>query len=47
MFGYDPNKHHRHSICLRGWDYRDAGAYFVTVATHDRAHLFGEIVNGA
>lgn len=47
MSGYDPNKHHRRSIRLRGWDYRDGGAYFVTVATHNRAYLFGEVVNGA
>jgi len=47
MSGYAPNKHHRRSIRLRGWDYRDSGAYFVTIAAHDRAHLFGEIVNGA
>ena len=43
---YDPAKHHRRSIRLRGYDYRQAGAYFVTVVTHQRQCLFGEIVDG-
>lgn len=47
MSGYDPNKHHRRSIRLQGWDYRQGGAYFVTISTHERVHLFGEVVNGA
>ena len=45
MHRYDPQRHHRRSIRLRGWDYRRNGAYFVTLTTHDRVHLFGEIVN--
>lgn len=44
---YNPNKHHRRSIRLKGYDYTQAGAYFVTVCTRDRACLFGEIVDGA
>jgi hypothetical protein len=43
---YDPEKHHRRSIRLKGYDYAQPGAYFVTVVTQDRACLFGEIVNG-
>jgi putative transposase len=43
---YDPAKHHRRSIRLRGYDYRQAGAYFVTMVTHQRQCLFGEIVDG-
>lgn len=43
---FDPQKHHRHSIRLKGYDYSQPGAYFVTICTHNRAHLFGEIVNG-
>ena len=35
---------HRRSIRLKGYDYTQAGAYFVTVCTHKRACLFGEIV---
>ena len=43
---YDPRRHHRRSIRLKGYDYTQAGAYFVTIVTQDRAHLFGEVVNG-
>jgi putative transposase len=43
---YDPQKHHRHSIRLDGYDYSQAGAYFVTIVTHQRFCLFGEIVDG-
>jgi putative transposase len=39
-------RHHRRSIRLRGYDYSRAGAYFVTVCTHNRMCLFGEIING-
>ncbi len=38
---YDPARHHRRSIRLKGYDYTQPGAYFVTLYTHDRAHLFG------
>ena len=40
------NRHHRKSIRLRGYDYSRAGAYFVTICTHNRTPLFGDIVNG-
>jgi len=40
---YDPNKHHRRSIRLRGYDYTRRGAYFVTICTHGRECLFGEV----
>jgi len=43
---YDPDKHHRRSIRLKGYDYSGFGAYFVTVCTHNRECLFGDIVNG-
>jgi len=33
---YDPTKHHRRSIRLKGYDYHDAGAYFVTICTKNR-----------
>ncbi len=42
----DSSRHHRRSIRLPGYDYTQPGAYFVTVVTHRRAHLFGEVVNG-
>ena len=35
--------HRRRSIRLSGYDYRQAGAYFITVCTHNRMPLFGEI----
>ena len=43
---FDPQKHHRRSIRLKGYDYTQPGAYFITVVTHDRECLFGEIVDG-
>lgn len=43
---YDPNKHHRRSIRLKGYDYSQPGEYFITICTHNREFLFGEIVNG-
>ena len=36
----------RRSLRLLGYDYAQAGYYFVTIATYRRAHLFGEIVDG-
>lgn len=43
---YDREKHRRRSIRLAGYDYGQVGAYFVTVCTANRAHLFGEVVAG-
>jgi putative transposase len=43
---YDPDKHHRRSIRLRGYDYRRPGAYFVTICVHGRANLFGAVIAG-
>jgi len=42
----DADKRQRRSIRLPGYDYAQAGAYFVTMVTRDRAGLFGEIVDG-
>jgi REP element-mobilizing transposase RayT len=36
----------RRSVRLRGYDYSQAGVYFVTICTHNRECLFGEITNG-
>ena len=44
---YNSDLHHRHSIRLKGYDYSQAGAYFVTICVHERECLFGEIVDGA
>lgn len=43
---YDPETHHRRTIRLKGYDYTQAGAYFVTVVTHGREGVFGEVVGG-
>ena len=44
---YIPGAHHRRSIRLQGYDYSQAGAYFVTIGTHNRDCLLGDIVKGA
>jgi putative transposase len=41
-----PNNHRRRSIRLKGYDYTQPGAYFITICTHQRAHVFGVIVDG-
>jgi REP element-mobilizing transposase RayT len=41
---FDPNRHHRRSIRLQNYDYRRAGAYFVTLCTFGRECIFGEII---
>ena len=43
---YDPDKHNRRSIRLPGYDYSQAGYYFVTICCHQRQYLFGDIVDG-
>jgi putative transposase len=44
---FNPDKHHRRSIRLKSYDYSRAGAYFVTICTHGRECLFGEVMDGA
>ncbi len=34
----------RKSLRLKHYDYAQAGSYFITIVTQNRAHLFGEIV---
>jgi REP element-mobilizing transposase RayT len=43
------NKHYpqRKSPRLQEYDYSQNGAYFITICTHNRAHVFGRIENGA
>ena len=43
---FDPKIHHRRSIRVQGYDYTQAGAYFVTIVAWQRENLFGEVVNG-
>ena len=41
---YNPQIHHRRSIRLNGYDYSQAGLYFVTICCEKRLCRFGEIV---
>ncbi len=43
---YNPATHRRRSIRLKGYDYSQKGAYFVTICAHNRERLFGGIVDG-
>jgi hypothetical protein len=40
---YSPHRHHRRSIRLQDYNYARAGAYFITLCTHERACLLGEV----
>jgi len=42
---YDHQKHHRRSIRLHGYDYSQAGAYFITLVTYQQECIFGDIVD--
>ncbi|HUT15100.1 MAG TPA: transposase [Anaerolineae bacterium] len=42
---HDPEKRHRRSIRMRGYDYTEPGAYFVTICTQNRECLFGDVVD--
>ncbi|MBN1886714.1 MAG: transposase [Thermoflexales bacterium] len=43
---YDPQHHHRRSIRLKGYDYAQAGAYFVTLCVQNRECALGYVVDG-
>ena len=43
---YNPNIHHRRSIRLKGYDYSQAGLYFITICCHNRICRFGAVVDG-
>ena len=43
---FNPDIHHRKSIRLKGYDYSQAGLYFITICTHERLPLFGTIKDG-
>jgi REP element-mobilizing transposase RayT len=45
MVKFDPKIHHRRSIRLQGYDYSQAGGYYVAIVTWHREFLFGDIVN--
>lgn len=39
------NKYRIESARLQSWDYSSPGYYFITVCTHNRLNLFGDIIN--
>jgi len=39
-------KHHRHSVRLKGYDYSQSGAYFITICTNGRQCVLGEFWEG-
>ena len=41
---YNPKIHRDQSLRLKGYDYTNTGAYFVTIVTQGRLCLFGEMV---
>lgn len=43
---YNPDRHHRQSIRLKGHDYSQTGVYFITICTQNMECLFGEVVDG-
>ena len=43
---YNPEIHHRRSIRLKGYDYSQAGLYFITICCEDRTCRFGKIDAG-
>jgi len=42
----NPDKYHRRSIRLKDFDYSQSGAYFITICTHNKECVFGDVVNG-
>jgi REP element-mobilizing transposase RayT len=42
---YDKNKHNRHSIRLKHYDYSRCGVYYVTICTNSKGYMFGEIID--
>ena len=47
MRKYNPRIHQRKSIRLKGYDYSQAGVYFITICCQDRINRFGEIVGAS
>ena len=45
MGGSELNRHHRRSIRLPGYDYSQPGVYFLTLCTHERETLLGDVVD--
>ena len=43
---FEGQRRRKNRLRLEGYDYSDAGAYFVTVVTQGRVCLFGDVVDG-
>ena len=43
---HTPHIHRRRSIRLKGYDYSQAGLYFITICCQNRTCMFGNIENG-
>ena len=43
---YNPEIHHRRSIRLKEYDYTQTGAYFITICSVQRKHIFGDVIDG-
>ncbi|MDY7015580.1 MAG: transposase [Cyanobacteriota bacterium] len=43
---YNPQKHHRRSIRLPEYNYRQPGAYFITICTYKKQCWLGDVVKG-
>ena len=43
---FNPKTNQRRTIRLEGYDYSQAGLYFITLICQDRKHLFGKVING-
>lgn len=46
MNQFNPHIHHRRSIRIKGYDYSQAGLYFITICCHKMNCRFGHIENG-
>lgn len=44
---YNQDIHHRRSIRLQGYDYSQAGLYFVTICSYQREPLFGAVIENS
>jgi len=43
---FNPQRHHRRSIRLKGYDYAQPGGYFVTFCVREHACELGQIIDG-
>jgi REP element-mobilizing transposase RayT len=43
---HNNDKHRRRSIRLKDYDYSQAGACFITICTHNKECIFGNVVDG-